>query len=74
MLAFDKGALRETVISGTTGILVESEEQFYKAIRDDSVKNLDRLGCRLWAESRFTLAHMVDRYDQLLAEAVDGGW
>ena len=74
VIAWDNGAMRETVEEGKTGFLVESEEQMVDLIRADAVSRLDRDYCRQWA-SRFSIEAMVKRYEELAVLAVNtGGW
>ena len=90
VIAWDNGAMRETVQQGATGVLVKSEEELVNVVRsfkDQQVPlaqgqtglswwyNPDmREGCRAWAE-RFSVTAMIDRYEQLCQEAVaTGGW
>ncbi len=74
VIAWENGAMRETIDNGKSGYLVESEEQLVNLLKEDAVSKLDRNYCREWA-SQFSVTRMVDRYDQLVHEAVeDGGW
>lgn len=76
VIAWRYGALQETVKEGVSGWLVSSMDQLINAIR--SVVNGGsegmRKGAREWAK-KFSLEVFVDRYDELIHEAVStGGW
>lgn len=77
VIAFDYGALRETVKHGVTGLLVNSAREFTDAVRCEWMANIvqsDRDYCTEWA-GRFTVENMIKRYDELIREAVEtGGW
>lgn len=80
VIAWDNGAMRETVRHGETGVLVRSEEQLVGAISDLGTrlgdgKVIDRSSrnrCREWA-ANFSVQNMIKRYDELLREAKEGG-
>lgn len=77
VIAWDNGAMRETVKHGDTGYLVKNEQDLYDAMIAFAIappiKSI-RDHCREWA-SQFSVQRMVDRYEQLCQEAVDtGGW
>lgn len=77
VIAWDFGAMRETVKDKTTGYLVRSYSDLVNAVR--AVKQNpfymggSREGCRQWAE-QFSIQRMVDTYESLCQEAVEGGW
>lgn len=80
VVAFRYGALRETVLHEETGYLVRSVDELVHHVRllydmpEDELKRM-RVRARDWVAGNFTLQHMVDRYHQLVQEAVDtGGW
>lgn len=75
VIAWRYGALKETVLEGETGFLVESSEQMVELIRTDAVRGLDRGRCRDWVASKFDIDTMIRRYEELCVKAVDsGGW
>lgn len=74
VIAWDNGAMRETVKNGETGFLVNSEEEIEEIIKSDAVNSLNRNNCREWA-SQFSYKNMIDQYENLCKEAVEtGGW
>ena len=72
VLAFDFGAMRETVKHGETGFLVNSQQEMVDIIRSKALDGLSRKRCREWA-SQFSVERMCQRYEQLCREAIDGG-
>lgn len=74
VMAWDYGAMRETILPGETGFLVKSVDQMTTLIRANAVNSLNRQHCRDWA-SKFSVQRMVDCYEELCIEALDtGGW
>lgn len=74
VLAWDHGAMRETVDHGKTGFLVRTFDELVDYIRMDVVSKIEPAVCRKWA-SQFSIQRMVDRYEELIKEALDkGGW
>lgn len=74
VLAWDHGALRETVRHGETGFLVKSEGEAVEYLRNGALDNLNRKACREWA-TLFDVNSMVNRYEELCTEAIEtGGW
>lgn len=76
VIAWRNGAMPETIKDGETGTLVKSEKELIEAIRSLSVNGVaddERKRCREWA-SQFSIQRMVNGYDELCREAVDGGW
>jgi glycosyltransferase involved in cell wall biosynthesis len=60
VIAFNRGALAETVEHGRTGFLVETVAEMAEAVRD--AERLDPAACRQTAAERFDARVMVDRY------------
>lgn len=74
VIAWDNGAMRETVKHGETGFLVNSEEEIEKHILDDSVSKIKPEACVEWAR-QFSYENMINQYEQLAIKAKDtGGW
>lgn len=85
VIAWDNGAMRETIKHGETGFLVKSQEELVAAIRSvfqrdagtGEVLPLPQVvqdACRENA-LRFSVENMAKRYEQLCLEAVQtGGW
>jgi glycosyltransferase involved in cell wall biosynthesis len=66
VIGFRTGALPEIIEDGTTGFIVDSEEQMAEAVA--RVNQLSRPRCRNHATKRFSAARMVDRYLALYRE------
>ena len=74
VIAWDNGAMRETVKHGETGFLVKSEAEIEELIKSDAVSSLNRNNCREWA-SQFSYNRMIAQYENLCKEAIEtGGW
>jgi len=73
VIAFDNGAMRETVIHGKTGYLVKSIEEVEDLIKTDAVSKIKPADCRKNAE-RFSVQKMVLRYEELCREALECPW
>jgi glycosyltransferase involved in cell wall biosynthesis len=73
VIAFDNGAMRETIKHGETGFLVKTPGEVDELIKSDAVKKLKPERCREWA-SQFSIENMVKRYEELCKEAIEGGW
>ncbi len=75
VLAWRYGAMSETVKHGETGFLVDSFDELVGLLKAGAVDGLDRVRCRDWVASKFTVAMMAYRYQQLCEEAIQsGGW
>lgn len=70
---FNHGALRETVVHGETGYIVDSENELVELIRNDAFSQLKPERCREQA-LQFSIQRMVKRYETLCQEAIEGGW
>lgn len=74
VIAFDHGAMRETVKHEETGFIVKTQEEVEELVKSDAISLIDRKTCRDWA-SQFSVDAMVRRYEELSKEAVEtGGW
>lgn len=75
VIAWDNGAMRETIQHGETGWLVRSMDDMIKAIHNAKQHaNKMRENCRQWARN-FSVENMVYRYEELCHEALrEGGW
>lgn len=71
VIAFNAGALTETVDHGRSGYLVSSVEEMADAIR--AVDRLDRQECRRVAEERFSADAMANSYLERYAHIVSRG-
>jgi glycosyltransferase involved in cell wall biosynthesis len=63
VVARPRGSVKEVVQDGVTGILAEDQRCLVEAVK--SVHRLDRHACRRHVESSFSLARMIDDYEQL---------
>ena len=78
VLAWDYGAMRETVKHGETGFLCNSMADLTMNVKLLMEKGPERImemraACRERA-SMFTVGKMVERYESLCREAIEGGW
>jgi glycosyltransferase involved in cell wall biosynthesis len=74
VIAWDNGAMRETVKHGETGFLVRTQDEMENLIRSDAVSTIKPENCIEWAK-QFSYENMVSRYEALCHEAIEsGGW
>lgn len=79
VIAWNYGAMRETIRHGETGYLVNSLDQMVTYINELNSKSAHSLQvmretCRAWA-NEFSVKRMIDRYEELCRMAIDmGGW
>jgi glycosyltransferase involved in cell wall biosynthesis len=73
VIAWNNGAMIETIKHGETGFIVNSQEEMEELIKVDAVSNIKPERCREWA-SQFSFQRMIDRYEELCQEAIDKGW
>jgi glycosyltransferase involved in cell wall biosynthesis len=82
VIAWDNGAMRETVKDGVTGRLVRTLDELVNTIKYAAFKepvyghaaDTWRKDCREWA-AQFSIGNMIDRYEALCKEAIEtGGW
>jgi len=68
VIAFNRGSMPELIRNGETGYLVRNVNEAADALKN--IKKIDRLTCRKWCESKFSLEKMVsdyiDVYEQVL--------
>jgi len=69
--ALDRGAVREVVDDGVTGIVFDDLEQMVDGL--GRVLELDRRRVHERAVARFGIARMVDEYEAVYRTVVDGG-
>lgn len=72
-IAWDNGAMRETIKDKETGRLVKSVDEVVTLICSGSLNDIKPERCREWA-SQFSIENMVKRYEELCKEAIEGGW
>jgi glycosyltransferase involved in cell wall biosynthesis len=63
VVAMRRGVLPELVEHGVTGLLADTEEEFFACLQ--RVDQLDRAACRETARRRFSPAAMAGRYERL---------
>jgi glycosyltransferase involved in cell wall biosynthesis len=73
VIAFDHGAMRETIKHGETGFLVKSVAEVEDLIKSNAVSKISAKACRKNAE-RFSVKAMVSRYEELAKEALECPW
>lgn len=73
VIAFDYGAMRETIKHGETGFLVKTPEEVIELVKTDAVASIKPERCREWA-MQFSVENMIKRYEVLCKEAIEGGW
>ncbi len=61
-IAFKRGSLPEIIADGVTGFLVDDLPQMVEAV--SRLEQIDPAACRLRVEQEFTVARMVDRYEE----------
>jgi glycosyltransferase involved in cell wall biosynthesis len=73
VIAWNNGAMNETIKHGETGFIVNTQEEMEDLIRNDAVSSINPTKCREWAD-QFSYTKMIDRYEELCKEAIDQGW
>ncbi len=63
VIAFNKGALPETVKHGHTGFVVTNVQQMATAV--NKINSIKRSDCRQWVEKKFTVQTMADAYEKI---------
>lgn len=75
VVAYDCGSVRELVIDGVTGYVVDNQADAVRAAK--AIAAVDRHGCRRVFEERYTATHMVQAYlrvyEQLVREGAHRG-
>lgn len=72
VIAWNNGAMRETIKHEETGFLVDTQEEMEELIKTNAVANINPNRCREWA-SQFSYENMINRYEVLCEEALNGG-
>jgi glycosyltransferase involved in cell wall biosynthesis len=74
VIAFDNGAMRETIRHGETGFLVKTQDEVEDLVKANAVVKINPQKCREWAAT-FTIERMIDNYEAACTEAIKtGGW
>ncbi|MEX0616840.1 MAG: glycosyltransferase family 4 protein [Candidatus Woykebacteria bacterium] len=71
VIAFNKGSIPEIIIDKKTGFIVKEEKEMMKAI--EKIGSISRKRCRAHVEKNFNLKGMVDSYEKLYYEIINGG-
>lgn len=66
VVAFNRGSMPELIIDGKTGYLVSDVEESVESLKN--IKNINRIDCRIWAESNFTRSKMAEKYIKVYQE------
>jgi len=69
VIAMDKGSCREVIADGQTGFLVNSAEQAAQALK--RLPKIDGRLCRRRVEERFSIATMINAYEQIYATLLE---
>lgn len=69
VLAYRKGSVPEIVEDGKTGYIVDTEDEMVVAI--DKIPLLNRATCRRVVEQKYTIKHMVDRYEEIYTKIIE---
>jgi glycosyltransferase involved in cell wall biosynthesis len=59
------GSVPEVIVPGQTGLIADTVDELAEAIK--RVDTISRAACRRHVEERFTVEHMVDRYEAIYA-------
>lgn len=73
VLCYDNGAMRETVVHGETGFLVNTPEEMIDLVKTNALDSIDRIKCVERAK-RFSVEIMSQRYEELCLQALKSGW
>jgi glycosyltransferase involved in cell wall biosynthesis len=76
VIAWDRGAMRETIAHGGSGLLVKDYPSLVNAIKSPWIEDItseDRGGCREWA-MKFSTENMVRRVSELCYQAIQEPW
>ena len=68
VVAFRKGSVPEVVTHGKTGFIVDTKEKMVEII--SKIPSINRKDCRQKVEEKFTLKHMVDKYEEIYAKLI----
>lgn len=68
VVALRAGASSEVIVHGTTGFVVDTEEEMIEAVQ--TVSSLKRADCRAWVAEQFTVEKMIDGYEELYRSLV----
>lgn len=66
VVAFNRGSMPELIVDGKTGYLVSDVEESVESLKN--IKSINRIDCRIWAESNFTRSKMAEKYIKVYEE------
>lgn len=74
VIAFDNGAMRETIKNGKTGFIVKHEDEVKDLIKTNAISSIYRTDCIEWAK-QFSIEKSIDKVEELITEVLStGGW
>jgi len=73
VIAWNYGAMKETILHGSTGFLVNSIEEFEELIKTNAIADIKSQDCVDWAK-RFSYNNMIKRVENLIYEALEKEW
>ncbi|MDP3901666.1 MAG: glycosyltransferase family 4 protein [bacterium] len=68
VIALKKGSVPEIVKHKKTGFVVDTLDEFKESIKNIDI--IDRRSCRQWAEDKFTIKNMVDKYEAVYYDLI----
>jgi glycosyltransferase involved in cell wall biosynthesis len=63
VIAFNRGSVKEIVVDGRTGFIVDDLNGMIRAIK--KINSIDRMECRRHVEENFSLKKMADKYEKV---------
>ncbi len=60
VIAFNRGSMKEIIVDGKTGFLVDTIDEAVDMI--SNIKSINRIYCREWANSKFSRQKMIEGY------------
>lgn len=70
VLSLHRGAAPEIITDGKTGFICDSLSEMVSAV--GKLDSIDRKACRRRVEEKFSYSVMVDRYEKVLLNFLDG--
>jgi len=69
VLAYQRGSMPELIRDGTTGCLLQDEDEMVETI--GLIEKIDRRRCRKWVQEKFSVEQMVDGYERLYRKVLE---
>lgn len=69
VIAFNRGSMKELIVDGKTGFLVETLDEALEAVR--KAEAIDRAFCRQHVEENFSVDLMVERYIKVYKKIIE---